>query len=452
MASEGPAATITPTINSSQSTLTVAMTVNGATATAQAPGSLSDSYSGSLTANLLNTTLTFSGGSTILANAATTAYQPPLGGANTEGSPQNYGGYFSSISVLGTSFSSDADLRGMDLDITGGSVALGGPANGLTFTTESGATNFSVPNLPALGVTAGYYSQNLSGSAATNASTLPVTLTVAGSTETLTIPVDLTYSFSEDGIPASVRVTGNLVASAVALSGGTWTASGNGSWAKASNWSSNPAVPSSGTATFAGASAPIMLTLDGNQSAGALLFNLSSTNGYTLSQGTGGGALTLGTTAAGAAIAVLSGTQTISAPIVLAGSLAVSASAGASLQLGNISQGTTPAALGLSGDGKLILSGSDTYSGGTIVEAGMLIVTTANALAAGTSLTVGAEAASIFDSSQAASSIAVSPNAAAVPEPSSFALLGIGAIGLVGYGLRRRRFASSTKRPAVFNQ
>ena len=73
--------------------------------------------------------------------------------------------------------------------------------------------------------------------------------------------------------------------------------------------------------------------LDGNQSAGALVFSLATTNGYTLSQGTGGGALTLGTSA-GASIAVVSGTYSISAPVVLAGSLAVRISNGGSLQLG----------------------------------------------------------------------------------------------------------------------
>ena len=39
-------------------------------------------------------------------------------------------------------------------------------------------------------------------------------------------------------------------------------------------------------------------------------------------------------------------------------------------------------------NGTLILSGSDDYTGGTIVEAGTLIVSNADALPTGTSLTV----------------------------------------------------------------
>ena len=79
------------------------------------------------------------------------------------------------------------------------------------------------------------------------------------------------------------------------------------------------------------APAPITVTLDGNQSAGALVFNVSGSNGYTLSQGTGG-ALTLGTSA-GASITVLSGTHIHLRPVVLAGSLAVSTTGGGSLEL-----------------------------------------------------------------------------------------------------------------------
>jgi hypothetical protein len=209
---EGRASTITPTINSSQSMLNAAMTFGSVAATAQVPGSLSDTYSGSIEADLTNNTLTFSGGSSIVALAATASYVPPLGGANTQGSPQNYGGYFQNISIPLYTFNSDVDLRDVNLDITSGSVVVGSPASGLVLTVESGAENFSVPALPLYGVTAGYYSQNFSGTTANNASSSLVTLAVSGSTETLTIPVNATINFTEEGEAASVNLTGNIVA------------------------------------------------------------------------------------------------------------------------------------------------------------------------------------------------------------------------------------------------
>jgi autotransporter-associated beta strand protein len=448
MVSESPAATITPVINTLQSTLNVTMTFNGSTATTQTTGSLSDGYSGAITASLANNALTFAGGSSIVAEAASTGYQPPIGGANTEGSPQNYGGYFSSISVASFSFSSDADLRGLNFDITGGSAAIGAPANGLVFTIETGATNFSVTNLAAIGVPNGYYSENLGKSGtnvATNTSTSPVTVTVAGATETLTIPVNLTYIVTEENLPATLNFKGNLVSSA-AISGGTWTNVGNGSWAIANNWVNDnnwlgtPVVPSSGTVAFAGANGPIAVTLDGNQSVGALVFDLAG-SGYTLSQGTGG-VLNLGTSAAGASISVLSGTQTISAPIMLAGSLTVNMASGGVLNLsGSIGQATPGLSLNLSGGGELILSGTDSFTGGTVVSSGTLLAASSTALATGTSLTIGTAASSLFAPASAGPSLVNLPATAvaAVPEPSTFALLGISAVGFAAYALRRRK-------------
>ncbi len=212
---------------------------------------------------------------------------------------------------------------------------------------------------------------------------------------------------------------------ALAASGGTWTTDGNGSWSLGSNWSCSPAVPSSGTVTFAGVpgnpSAPITVTLDGNQSAGGLVFNVSG-SGYTLSQGTGG-SLALGT-AAGGSISVLGGTHTISAPVVLAGSLAVSTTGGGVLDLsGSVSEWTPGAGAIILNGGQLILSGSGSYTGGTTVNNGTLYLTNSTAIADGTSLTVGAGATFIFDPSVVAApasgdSPAASPAAvAAVPEP-----------------------------------
>jgi autotransporter-associated beta strand protein len=84
---------------------------------------------------------------------------------------------------------------------------------------------------------------------------------------------------------------------------------------------------------------------------------------------------------------------------------------------GNLSGGGSLAKVG---GGTLVLSGSDSYTGGTIVEAGTLILTSKAAIADGTSLIVGD--ARLFAPVMPSDS-AVSP----VPEPGTLALLIAGA-------------------------
>jgi autotransporter-associated beta strand protein len=255
-------------------------------------------------------------------------------------------------------------------------------------------------------------------------------------------PSGESYALSTSVDPFSL----DLVVSAA--SAASWiVTSGTGSWAASGNWS--PAtVPTSGTATFAGATAPVTVTLDGPQAVGALVFNSTGGNGYTLSQGTGG-ALTLGTPS-GASIAVVSGTHTISAPIVLEGNLTVSATAGGALDLsGSVSDGGAHLGLTLSGNGALILSGTGSYTGGTTVAGGTLYLTNSTAILAGTSLTVGAGGTFDFDPSVTASPVqgvsagvaAVSPagGVAAVPEPGTLGLLAAAGILAVAAAGRRRR-------------
>jgi len=245
--------------------------------------------------------------------------------------------------------------------------------------------------------------------------------------------------------------TGTLYAATAfeTVAPGTWTAiSGTGgSWANAANWST-ATVPTSGTVSFNGApSRPLVVTLDGNQSAGALMFDVSGSDGYTLSQGTGG-VLTLGTSA-GASINVVSGAHTISAPIVLAGSLAASISGGSSLVLSG-SVGQDPgisAALNLSGNGQLILSGTDSCSGGTTVSGGTLCVTNSSALAEGASLTIGPGGTFLFDPSVVGGQAVSIPQGttAAVPEPGMPALLAAAGACLVAGRVRRRRLGIGAK-------
>ena len=204
--------------------------------------------------------------------------------------------------------------------------------------------------------------------------------------------------------------------------------SGTASWNATGSWA-NKSVPASGTVTFSSTSSdPITVTLDANQSAEALVFNVTGTSGYTLAQGTGG-TLTLGTSAAGASISLLGGTHAISAPLTLAGSGDVVAAPGTQLTIsGNIGQSGTQS-LTFSGGGTLILSGSNSYTGGTDVDAGTLYVTDTAAIADGTSLAVGSGGIFIFDPTvaaapgESASGVATADRVAAVPEPSTIVLL-----------------------------
>ena len=114
-----------------------------------------------------------------------------------------------------------------------------------------------------------------------------------------------------------------------------------------------------GTASTIGLDMPIVLS--------TLNLGISGTMaGYTIA-GSGSNTLTSGS------IVVTSGTHSISAPIMLAGSLAVSMTGGASLQLGDVSESPPGAVLTLSGNGQLILSGSGSYTGGTTVSSGTLV-------------------------------------------------------------------------------
>ena len=95
--------------------------------------------------------------------------------------------------------------------------------------------------------------------------------------------------------------------------------------------------------------------------------------------------------------------------------------------------------------GTLILSGTDTYTGGTFVNEGTLIVTNPRAIADGTSLTVGAGGTFIFDPTVTGSAMdatslrTVSPMVAPVPEPGTLVLLSVAGIVAAAAAWRRKR-------------
>ena len=110
--------------------------------------------------------------------------------------------------------------------------------------------------------------------------------------------------------------------------------------------------------------------------------------------------------------------------------------------------------LTLVGGGELILSGTNTYTGGTFVDDGTLVINSANSLPSGSSLTVGAGGTMIFDSSFTGSPVVSnsyesrpSSNTESVPEPSTIALL---ISGLIAGGLflfRKQKQKVSNRSP-----
>ena len=104
--------------------------------------------------------------------------------------------------------------------------------------------------------------------------------------------------------------TGYIDLACVGATASWAAANGSGSWTQGSNWSGMTG-PDGGTATFGDtALAPITVTLDGPQTAAALVFNTTNGNGYTLAPGNVNAQITLGTPAGGS-IVVASGSHLI---------------------------------------------------------------------------------------------------------------------------------------------
>ncbi len=219
-------------------------------------------------------------------------------------------------------------------------------------------------------------------------------------------------------------------------SGGSWNAAG--SW----NLGSKPQNPGD-TAILGGSLAvAATVTLDGPQKAGGIILSNSNsqTTGYTVAPGTNG-VLTLDNSGTAAFLTVTSGSHAITAPVALADDLDASVAAGGSLAVsGGVGADSPGLSLTKDGGGLLILSGTDTYRGGTTVDAGTLILTSNSAIADGTSLTVGSGGVLLFDPTAAASTYSsAASQASPVPEPGTLALLAAAVAGLVWKCRTRRR-------------
>jgi autotransporter-associated beta strand protein len=250
----------------------------------------------------------------------------------------------------------------------------------------------------------------------------------------------------------------SLILTAVQGGSGVWNTDANGVISAAGNWANGLPGEAGDTATFGPIiSAPRTITVDAPATFGSMIFQ--SGNSYTLA---GSAPITLQAPGGNPQITVLDGGHVISAPLVLAGSLAVSATAGGSLEIsGNVSG--DGASLALNG-GQLILSGSNSYTGGTSVTSGTLEAQNSSAIPseslleidAGGSLVLGQQGAQYVEAfgqisggplnSQAsgtsggamATVVGGSGRIDAVPEPGTLALLAVAAACGLAAAQRRR--------------
>jgi len=252
----------------------------------------------------------------------------------------------------------------------------------------------------------------------------------------------------------------DIIGSAAPFSGlATWVSTpalgSSSSWNTPGNWQDGagqsgvpgvaPRPAGQDTATFSNSASVASITLDAPVNLKSLTFSTSS---YTLS----GGSLTLQSSSGLATVTVSSGTQTIESSTKL--TLASTGASTTEMVIAELSElkinanigeiSGLPQLLSKDGPGTLVLSGTNNYSGGTLVNAGILAITSSTALPDGQSLTVGAGGTLIFDPSfgaspiQGASMVAGSPLAVnPVPEPGTLVLLVAGMA--VGFGVRRVR-------------
>jgi autotransporter-associated beta strand protein len=234
----------------------------------------------------------------------------------------------------------------------------------------------------------------------------------------------------------------------------TWTWTGtadNTAWTTAANWTPGTGPPSSGAAIVLGGPDAVSGTVDllsAAPSVSYLLFNANKTVTVT-STAAGGGLLTLDNGNFPVTVVVSGSGHTIDNTVaVMLNSDVWITTSGSSDSLsiaGDIENGTAANGIVKDGLGTLILSGSDSYTGGTSVLAGTLIAASGDALPEGTGLWVGA-GASLLDApteilTGGGQSVTMLPDTtvASVPEPGSLVLLAAGAfVGILAARWRTR--------------
>jgi alpha-L-arabinofuranosidase len=237
--------------------------------------------------------------------------------------------------------------------------------------------------------------------------------------------IDPNGNYMPPYVPGSATIyasSGGVTGSATATYPGyaQWNSATAGSW-ESNNWvgsASGAAISLPGlrdvvgdTALFASAGTTVSLN-DVYPNLGGMTFD--STTSYTIATGTAGD-IELNNGASQATLTVSVGSDTIATPLVLLSDVDVIPAANTALSIS--STVSDSGSLTVDGPGVLTLSGSNSYSGGTVVLAGTLVLAGAGALPVGSSLIIGASPPSPFFAM--ASPVAFTPGTVAASEAST---------------------------------
>jgi hypothetical protein len=175
-------------LDTNQSVLTISGTFAGADIQPQGTGSLTTKYQGTIRAEVTSSTITFVGGSSVV--ALNNGSWQPLTGGGSGSAPANYGAKVSAGFV-----SAIAAVRNLLLDVTSGELAVTGgtfPSQELQYVFPSNGTavldyRYTLIVIPSSG------SQPLTNAPSNTAST-NATLAVQGAELVLTVPVDISVT------------------------------------------------------------------------------------------------------------------------------------------------------------------------------------------------------------------------------------------------------------------
>jgi hypothetical protein len=195
LAVSSPAGTLTFAIDQNASSLTLSGLIAyhfptasdpGLTSNAQAPGSLSDQWGGTLTANFSGGILTFTGGSVI--TAALNPSAPFAGNPGHTSGIDNYGVWASGLISAG-SLSVTGSYEGLVLDIPAGTAQDGAAPLGMSLSFTGGSLEYSYFALALGGAGTGTSAMQSSTGTGANTTLGLVSLTTVGNEMTLTLPI-----------------------------------------------------------------------------------------------------------------------------------------------------------------------------------------------------------------------------------------------------------------------